>query len=318
MAVPQPHYNVNNPSYIQLEQTIQELQARLTQIESNHNHEPLIHVPIERNNTPEPFDGIDKSKFKNFITHVKLIIQLQPQSFPNDRTKSLYVATLLRGPAFSWIQPYLDDHTPQCILNNFSVFEIQLSMLFGDKHQGRSAATALNQLKQTSSVSAYAAEFHRLSKMTNWNDAALIDKFLDGLSHQTRKGLLGHPIPNTLIDLIDQAIQVDELSQAYNYNTSKYYNNNNYNNNNYNRNTNAMDIDAVNTRRGPLSDDERLCRIREKLCLYCAKPNHTKINCPIAPPVTDIMPLPPLQLTMVGEKTRPSTNKRWWPGPISL
>ena len=188
MVGPQPPYNINNPSYAHLEQTILELQNRLAQVENNHSYETAIHVPIDKNNTPDPFDGLDKSKFKNFMSHVKLIIQLQPISFPTDRSKSLYVVTLLRGPAFSWIQPYLEDNTPQNILNNFPTFENQLGMLFGDKHQSRSAATALGQLKQTSSVSAYAAEFHCLSKMTNWNDAALIDKFLNGLSHQTQKG----------------------------------------------------------------------------------------------------------------------------------
>jgi hypothetical protein len=203
MAGPQPPYNVSNPLYAQLEQTIQDLQARLTQVENNYPHESFTQIPLDKNNTPDPFDGLNKSKFNDFMSHVKLIMQLQPHNFPNDRSKSLYIATLLRGLAFSWIQPHLDDHTPQSILNNFATFETQLSMLFGDKHQSRSAATALNQLKQTSSVSSYAAEFHHLLKMTNWNDATLIDKFLNGLSHQTHKGLIGQNIPHTLVNLID-------------------------------------------------------------------------------------------------------------------
>ena len=283
MAGPQPPYNVSNPLYAQLEQTIQDLQNRLIQVKNNHIYESFMQIPIDKNNTPDPFDGLNKSKFKDFMSHVKLIMQLQPHSFQNDRSKSLYVATLLRGPAFSWIQPYLDDHTPQNILNNFTMFETQLGMLFGDKHQSRSAATALNQLKQTLSVSSYAAEFHCLSKMMNWNDAALIDKFLDGLSHQTHKGLIGQNIPNTLVDLIDQATQINELSQAYSQISSKYTHNNYYNNHNRNQNSNSMDVDSTNTCRTPITDNKRTCRLRERLCLYCGEANHIKRYCPNAP-----------------------------------
>jgi hypothetical protein len=283
MTGPQTPYNISNPLYAQLEQTIQDLQARLAQVENSNNHESFAPIPIEKNNTPDPFDGLNKSKFRDFMSHVKLIMQLQPHSFTSDRSKSLYVATLLRGPAFSWIQPHLDDHSPQNILNNFAMFETQLSMLFGDKHQSRSAATALNQLKQTSSVSSYAAEFHRLSKMTNWNDAALIDKFLDGLLHQTRKGLIGQNIPNTIVDLIDQATQVDELSQVYSNISGKYTHNNYYNNYNRNQNSNSMDVDFANTRHTPITDNERTRRLRERLCLYCGEANHVKRYCPNAP-----------------------------------
>ena len=277
MSGTQTPYNINNISYAQLEQTIQELRVRLAQVENNSKHESFPNVPIDKNNTPEPFDGLDKSRFKNFMSHAKLIIQLQANRFPNDRSKSLYIATLLRGPAFSWIQPYLDDDSPECILNNFPCFENQLLMLFGDKHQGRSAATALSHLKQNTSVSAYAAEFHHLSKMTDWNDAALIDKFLDGLSHQTRRGLIGQAIPNTLVDLIDQATQVDALTQAYHHNPGKYHHNTYY------RNSNSMDVDSTATRRLPLTDFERKCRLRERLCLYCGEANHMKIHCPHIP-----------------------------------
>ena len=237
------------------------MQACLTQVENNHVHESLTQVPLDKNNTPDPFNGLDKSKFKDFMSHIKLIMQLQPNSFLNDQAKSLYVTTLLRGLAFSWIQPYLDDSSPQNILNNFTVFESQLGMLFRDKHQSRSAATALGQLNQSSSVSSYAAEFHYLSKMTNWNDTALIDKFIDGLSLQTHKGLIGHQIPNTLVDLIDQATQIDELSQVYTHNTGKQLHNNYYNNHNRNQNPNAMDVDSTTTCHLPIMDHERNCRL---------------------------------------------------------
>ena len=117
--------------------------------------------------------------------------------------------------------------------------------------------------------------------MTDWNDAALIDKFLDGLSHQTRRGLIGQAIPNTLVDLIDQATQVDALTQAYHHNPSKYHHNNYHNT--YYRNSNSMDVDSTTTRHLPLTDFERKCRLCERLCLYCREANHMKIHCPNIP-----------------------------------
>jgi hypothetical protein len=149
-------------------------------------------------------------------------------------------------------------------------------MLFGDKHQSRSAATALNHLKQTSSVSLYTAKFHHLSKMTNWNDAALINKFLDGLLHQTHRGLIGQMIPNTLVDLIDQATQVNELSQAYSHNSGKHFHNNYYNNYYRNQNLNSMDVNSTTTHYAHITDHERNHRLQERLCLYCGEANYIK------------------------------------------
>ena len=74
MSGTQPPYNINNISYAQLEQTIQELRVYLAQVENNSKHESFPNIPIDKNNMPEPFDGLDKSRFKNFMSHAKLII----------------------------------------------------------------------------------------------------------------------------------------------------------------------------------------------------------------------------------------------------
>lgn len=41
-----------------------------------------------------------------------------------------------------------------------------------------------------------------------------------------------------------------------------------------------MDLDGAARQRGPLTQDERLCRAEAGLCAYCAAPSHTVATCP--------------------------------------
>lgn len=42
----------------------------------------------------------------------------------------------------------------------------------------------------------------------------------------------------------------------------------------------GMDLDAMNSRRGPFTQAERDHRFQNNLCIVCASPDHRKFNCP--------------------------------------
>jgi len=113
---------------------------------------------------PEPFYG-DRSKLRDFISQVRLVIQAQPSRFVTERQKVIFTATFLRGSAFSWLQPYLEAIETPILLSNFESFINELKRVFGDPNQVASAERKLRQLKQTHSAAQYASEFRRISSL---------------------------------------------------------------------------------------------------------------------------------------------------------
>ena len=85
---------------LQLEnQTLQELVAQ------NPN---VPRFPPETNvNPPAPFTG-DRETYGEFISACKLVFELCPCTFPNDRIKVLTLISYLRGEPRAWANTYLE------------------------------------------------------------------------------------------------------------------------------------------------------------------------------------------------------------------
>jgi hypothetical protein len=102
----------------------------------------LEYIPLAKVKVPLPnfFDGT-RGKLKEFLLQVALYFQFHPTKFLTDKSRTLWTVTLLKGPAFDWIEVYADDHMQnqnnakqetKDIIDNWAEFREQLETHFGD------------------------------------------------------------------------------------------------------------------------------------------------------------------------------------------
>ena len=97
---------------------------------------------------PETFHG-QKSKLREFITQCKLYWVFNADKFATDVERTLWAASFLRGKAFDWIEPHLNDAMDNVVppelvdsnaedytrklFNTWDGFEEGIIQIFGDR-----------------------------------------------------------------------------------------------------------------------------------------------------------------------------------------
>jgi hypothetical protein len=252
--------------------------------------EPKISLPTR-------FDGT-RSQFRGFLNQVRLVIQMHPTRYPTQASRVGLVGTLLSGSALSWFAPLLEQQSP--LLDNFEAFIEEFKACFGDTDSVRTAINKIRRLRQGDRpASAYAADFRLLASDIPWDEQALMEQFRYGLRNDVKDLLLTFPEdPKSLTEAISRAVRCDNrlferrserqqfmvrsrleptyaevaarpLPRQTSYNPPM-------------DSPTPMEIDATQ-RRGPLSEEEKQRRRRNRLCLYCGGPGHIAINCPNRP-----------------------------------
>ena len=280
------------------------MQAKLECLESSTASSSLLAPPVRepRMSNPDFFYG-SRSETKAYLTQVRMVMAANPSCYPSEKSKILYAASYLRGPAFAWAQPYLQgDHTAG--FNTFESFANSLLSHFGEKDEILTAERDIYLLKQTSSVSLYATEFTKLSGFLKWNDAALCSQFYRNLKPKIKDELSTLDKPNELKKMIELSIKIDnrmyerhlerkmEFPQSDTYSHATSGNNYSHPSNRANNNGPIhdnrivpMEIDSmsVKTYRGKLTPEELDRRRRSNLCIYCGDSSHLIETCPIKP-----------------------------------
>ena len=293
-----PSFDPNNPDHVskaakdlydniaELKALKQELTTRNATLESQlHDFQAasrsrtLAKLPL-----PEKYDG-KRNQFRQFINSVKLHFTVCPDRFPNDASKTGFVASLLRGAALDWITPYLEMKDP--MMFNWDAFETKFKDLFDDPHRAKTAVTKLTQLRQgRRPVVAYAAEFRRIvmdadfdnNAQVYWFRVGLTDAILDELTHTSAETDLEKFIAQcVLIDTRLREREVERKRRQVSFAPSPS------NSSSVPNDPMIIDSASTSTRRGPLTAEERKRRLENNLCLYCGASGHQKSSCPSRP-----------------------------------
>lgn len=120
---------------------------------------------------PKPFAG-DPCSCQGFLTQCSLTFELQPSSFPTDRSKIAYIITLLSDKALSWDSAVWQSQDACCA--SYEDFVKEFKRVFDHPLSGREASKSLLSLRQGSrSTADFAIEFTTISARSGWNDEAL-------------------------------------------------------------------------------------------------------------------------------------------------
>src|SRR5205814_5130027 len=162
---------------------------------------------------PDPFTG-DRLELDTYLTRCQHVFLTQPSLFLMEQQKVLYAASYLKGNAYSWMKPLVQEYAKGLSVpiefTSFEKYSESLTRMYGDPDIVKSKTREINALCQTSSISAYASEFRRIQAYIAWNDQALFDRFYEGLRDNVKDGLVHeNPRPALLETLISAALRID-------------------------------------------------------------------------------------------------------------
>ncbi len=143
-----------------------------------------------------------------FLTQCSLTFELQPSSFPTDRSKIAYIITLLADKALSWASAVWESQDVCC--GTYTLFVEEFKWVFDHPVSGRKSSRQLLTLKQGSrSTADFAIEFRTIASGSGWNDEALMACFQGGLSGPILDELVTCEPATDLESLITMAIRLD-------------------------------------------------------------------------------------------------------------
>lgn len=262
----------------QQQQQIQELQNFIQQLAQA--QQPQLEANKDMKISPPEFFSGDRRKSKKFLLQLKNCFSAQPRRFQNnDANKITFAVSFLRDSAFDWISPHLDSDDQ--LMHSWDEFKRSFNTVFGEIDRTRKAEDEIFSLKQNNRpVSAVVSEFQRLALETRMNNEALFPLFYRTLNDEVKDELCKVARPEHIEDYYRLAISIDDriFERKREKNLWK----------NYSRTPLApqkfedpvpMIIDNSQTR-GPLTQQEKLRRRNNNLCLYCGAPEHKIADCP--------------------------------------
>lgn len=167
-----------------------------------------------RGKEPDEFDG-NQTRYRAFVSQLALCFGANTSRFSNDKTKISYAASFLRGPAFEWLEPYINKLSGDVVFPSYAEFLDGLQAGFADPDAYATAERDLESLTQEKSCSAYYSQFIGLISQLGWNENAVkIHYFRQGLKDNIKDRLVGRDLPDTIEEFAALCIKLDNQIQA--------------------------------------------------------------------------------------------------------
>lgn len=247
---------------------------------------------------PETFRG-DRNKLKAFLIKCELYYLFNKNKFPDDITRIMWTTTLLAGPAFDWMEAHVTDfmqyrtangqldqirmaNETLAIFGSWEEFKKRIGRVFGDIDQERTAERNIQNLRQTGSAATYTAEFQQYCGKTDWEDAALKAQYYRGLKDFVKDEIARSDRPDSLDDMIELAIKIDNRNYERNLEKKGQYIPRNHQKTRGSQWHQPMEIDATqkgNSRNNKPRSTQKERQFKERLCFNCDKPGHIARNC---------------------------------------
>jgi len=168
---------------------------------------PTVPGPEPRLSALERFSGAPGT-CRSFLTLRKLTFELQPLTYPTDRSRLAFMITQHTGQARDWGTAKWEKQLAFC--SSVTDFSEGLWKVFDHATPGREAARGLLNLAQGNRrVTDYSIEFRTLTAESDWNASSLTDAFYNGLSDGIKDELAARDPPTDLDVLVATAIRID-------------------------------------------------------------------------------------------------------------
>lgn len=169
-------------------------------------------------NPPRVFYGARSWRKYNVYKFIDEITAYAAPTFGeiDDAQRVLVCASYMRGDAFSWYASHLNLHGDARVkpepawASDFNLFKEALVAAFGDPYKYKHDADRLRRLRQTGAAWQYATQFRRLAAELDWPDTVLKDYFIEGLKDDLRRALPFHLERDSLNELIDWVVELDQ------------------------------------------------------------------------------------------------------------
>ena len=157
-------------------------------------------------------DNSDLKRAKLFLRLCKGYIDANPDMFADDKVKINYILSQLQeGPAGYWAQAKTTQAEKSGRWGSYNDFLNEFTTAFISNSQENEAVTDLLDFKQTSTVTAYNAEFRSLAEEANVAEFRLLSRmYLRGLKDNiTAAVLLQKPRATNMQTLYERAIDAE-------------------------------------------------------------------------------------------------------------
>ena len=163
--------------------------------------------PEPRVNNPPCYSG-QPTECRSFLTQCDIVFSLQPNTYSRERARVAYVISLLTGRAREWGTAIWEARA-DCS-NNYLSFKEEMIRVFDRSVFGKEASRALASLCQGDrSITDYSIEFRTFAASSDWNEPALLARFLEGLRAEVKYEILSREVPSSVDSLIELAIRIE-------------------------------------------------------------------------------------------------------------
>jgi hypothetical protein len=171
---------------------------------------PAAAVPLPEK-APTIFSGDDNSKLRDFLFECNLKFNMEPRTYPTEKSRVLYAIQHLDGMAKRHFHRYIKLGSTDPKVNQWAPFVRELEAVFGDPNRiGRALEKVLNlKMQETSRVNRYTIEFMEAADELGWPDTVLHQLYYRGLPNRIKDlWVLSDPPPN-FDDLVRESRRAD-------------------------------------------------------------------------------------------------------------